>query len=913
MIGSLRILWVCSGLDIMKNVIDVPCVFIKSTNSARGSGVFAARSFDEGEVVEVSPMLILEMNFDSLPELLKSYVFDWSSLTGGEADQQQGLIFGYGSMYNHDNPANMRYEADAHERVMRYIATQKIQQGDELTINYNAWGGAPVSDHENWFDERGMSPILSHQSSPQISHVASGANEPMLKILNCVSHPEAVKWACGQFKVQNAMLVSDNAWAATYHVSGPSGSAYLKILPPVARGSISRIALISKKIAGHVPEVIATDPHEGWILFADHGGQDLASGDDLIEVARSFAMIQAHAVRSAELQSGLEVFDINDAPQALMAFLTRPPTLGTAIHSSTGASYFIGEAQAIQYAALLKPRLHLLSSHLQAASELPKTLCHCDLQKRNVALKPNGQIVFFDWDEAVAGPAGVGLHGLFSCSTLPAILVAQWMASGRAGDSLPDLRLKAYVQALVDGNYATESALLAGIVGGIFAGQIRFIISFGDYPGQQHHADCANTLNKLLSDLLDLCDFLATQEPCAAIASAQDYGQRGEWHRAERLVQDVLARNPSDLDGLTLYCRTMYQLGNLEAAQKAAKTAFALAPKSVAARIAMAIIYLGKLNFSACTDLLQEVFEAEPENSHARELRELMGRAQTPISIREIAGQPQGLPCIRLSDQEKSSQQLSPDSLDLLLELFSRHGVVQIDNIFSLDLIGRIQDRFHGEYKDRFSDGGCSDVLQIGEKRYMLTMELDDLFGSEDLVASKILLPFIERVLGEECILSAYTAAVSLPGSTDQPVHKDHCSLFREHGWDSQIPSFALQLVVPLLPLNASTGTTRVFKGSQRVEADVAAQTPHQDPYVPLGSCLLIDYSVAHCGLSNRSDMVRPILNLVYSRGWFRDYKNYEVQPPLRFSKHYFGQASPAVRKLVGWREIELRLASQSP
>jgi hypothetical protein len=88
---------------------------------------------------------------------------------------------------------------------------------------------------------------------------------------------------------------------------------------------------------------------------------------------------------------------------------------------------------------------------------------------------------------------------------------------------------------------------------------------------------------------------------------------------------------------------------------------------------------------------------------------------------------------------------------------------------------------------------------------------------------------------------------------------------------------------------------------------------PAQDPVVPLGSCLLLDYSVAHYGRGNRSDRVRPILNLIYSRPWFRDCRNYHLQPPLRFAQGWLEQADGEVRELVAWWDLELRTAQRSP
>jgi SET domain len=138
----------------MKHAIETPDLYVKETGTARGRGVFAKRAFTESEVVEVAPVLVLKTDYDALPELLKTYVFDWAALTG--APGRQAVVLGYGSMYNHDNPANLRYVADAREGVMHYVAVRPIQADEELTINYNARGGVHLSDDDNWFERMGI-------------------------------------------------------------------------------------------------------------------------------------------------------------------------------------------------------------------------------------------------------------------------------------------------------------------------------------------------------------------------------------------------------------------------------------------------------------------------------------------------------------------------------------------------------------------------------------------------------------------------------------------------------------------------------------------------------------------------------------------------------------------------------------
>ena len=136
--------------------IITPDVGIKDTGNEKGRGVHTKRRFEAGEIVEVAPVVIM----DDVPDSLQTYVFHWSCLAyGDENGNLSALTLGFGSMYNHNNPANMRYEADLENLAMRFIAVEIIEEGTELTINYNTMGGGATCDDDNWFGRHKIEPI----------------------------------------------------------------------------------------------------------------------------------------------------------------------------------------------------------------------------------------------------------------------------------------------------------------------------------------------------------------------------------------------------------------------------------------------------------------------------------------------------------------------------------------------------------------------------------------------------------------------------------------------------------------------------------------------------------------------------------------------------------------------------------
>lgn len=137
--------------------INPPDAFVADTGTSKGRGVFASRDYSTGEIVEVCPVVIIEQSYTKLPETLKTIVFSWDVLAN--TSESSAIALGFGSMYNHDNPSNMRYEATSEPRLLVFSTVRPVARGEELTINYNARGGGPACEDDNWFDRNRITPI----------------------------------------------------------------------------------------------------------------------------------------------------------------------------------------------------------------------------------------------------------------------------------------------------------------------------------------------------------------------------------------------------------------------------------------------------------------------------------------------------------------------------------------------------------------------------------------------------------------------------------------------------------------------------------------------------------------------------------------------------------------------------------
>jgi SET domain-containing protein len=124
-----------------------PIIEIKTTRN-KGRGVFAAKDFGTGEIIEICPILPLTPTERKHCEktLLAYYIYPWRST------RSAALVFGYGSIYNHSYIPNADWKQNFRDTTMVYRATKPIKRGEEITINYN---GEPDDNTPiEWFDVR---------------------------------------------------------------------------------------------------------------------------------------------------------------------------------------------------------------------------------------------------------------------------------------------------------------------------------------------------------------------------------------------------------------------------------------------------------------------------------------------------------------------------------------------------------------------------------------------------------------------------------------------------------------------------------------------------------------------------------------------------------------------------------------
>ncbi len=131
-----------------------PEVCVRNTHTRKGRGVFARRRYEKGELVEAAPVILLPDA--AVPPALARMLFYWPMSDGHEGKQVHALALGYGSLYNHANPSNLRYENNTDLGVINYWAIKEVEAGEELTINYDASVGSYNAGDNSWFVRNGL-------------------------------------------------------------------------------------------------------------------------------------------------------------------------------------------------------------------------------------------------------------------------------------------------------------------------------------------------------------------------------------------------------------------------------------------------------------------------------------------------------------------------------------------------------------------------------------------------------------------------------------------------------------------------------------------------------------------------------------------------------------------------------------
>lgn len=221
----------------------------------------------------------------------------------------------------------------------------------------------------------------------------------------------------------------------------------------------------------------------------------------------------------------------------------------------------------------------------------------------------------------------------------------------------------------------------------------------------------------------------------------------------------------------------------------------------------------------------------------------------------------------------------------LFPETFARQGYLLFDKLFDPTLIDAVRDEYLGQYP-RFEPGRLPLHREVGDRRLHLPVILKGRFLDPDLLANPILIGVLGILFGSPFLIDSVNCVTALPGAQPQHEHRDHGLLFDQvPGLATTLPPYAITVGIPLIDLDAATGTTKLFPGSMATRHGADGSPPafseEVTPLLKRGGCFLWDYRLWHGGMANHSARDRPILYVTYACEWFTDVINFEKHSRL--------------------------------
>jgi ectoine hydroxylase-related dioxygenase (phytanoyl-CoA dioxygenase family) len=226
---------------------------------------------------------------------------------------------------------------------------------------------------------------------------------------------------------------------------------------------------------------------------------------------------------------------------------------------------------------------------------------------------------------------------------------------------------------------------------------------------------------------------------------------------------------------------------------------------------------------------------------------------------------------MQLSDEERASGKLAPRTLHAAVQHVRNNGYVVFEQVVPGDLLADM----HAGFASLIEAHARNNEPNRGANRFQMHLPFAPPWNDERLVASPLVLPIIECLVGKDCICHYLASDTPLPGSEYQEVHPDIFPLFPE--WPAALPPYSIVLNIPLVDVTEQNGPLEVWPGgthhyvADRSEVpSLAAEMHSERVLMPAGSIVIRDSRMWHRGTPNRSQAARPNYTLIYSRFWLK-------------------------------------------
>lgn len=158
-----------------------------------------------------------------------------------------------------------------------------------------------------------------------------------------------------------------------------------------------------------------------------------------------------------------------------------------------------------------------------------------------------------------------------------------------------------------------------------------------------------------------------------------------------------------------------------------------------------------------------------------------------------------------------------------------------------------------------------------------------------------VVLPLVEHVLGQGCLVSSLSSITIGPGETAQPIHADDqvMPLPKPH------PATVCNSMWAVTDFTEANGATRIIPGSHLADhsPDYGHHYDSIPAEMPAGSILVWHGSLWHGGGANRTGEARMGIAMNYCAGWVRQQENQQLGLPLDLVRTF----PPRLQELCGF------------
>lgn len=222
-----------------------------------------------------------------------------------------------------------------------------------------------------------------------------------------------------------------------------------------------------------------------------------------------------------------------------------------------------------------------------------------------------------------------------------------------------------------------------------------------------------------------------------------------------------------------------------------------------------------------------------------------------------------------------------------------KNGVCQLEQAVDAQEAVAAFDYLQAEHAPFFSIENGDGKLFVSDRRFFAALPVAGPLALKELLLPSVVEAVAEEVLGADFLFDSWGIINALPGAPDQHWHRDGGILFPGHPLQAMLPPSALTLAIPLVEMNAQTGSTGFAIGTHLKGEN--SQEPDFEPVVPVGSALLWDYRVLHKGMANRSESARPIIYATLCRPWWSDHINHKDEVRMIIDEQAMAEFDPSL------------------